>query len=40
MNKNKNIIKSREMINYPFMKISENIHEINMNGGLLINENI
>lgn len=28
------------MINYSLMKISENIHEVNMNMELLVNKNI
>ena len=28
------------MINYPFTKISENIHEVDMNGDRLVNKNI
>ena len=32
-NKNKIIIKSRKMINYSLIGVSENVHEINMNNG-------
>lgn len=32
-NKNKIIIKSRKMINYSLIGISESVHEINMNKG-------
>lgn len=31
MNENKNSIKFRKMINYSFVKISDSVHEINVN---------